>query len=385
MAQPLTDENGSDLEEIKVLAFEKSNFAEAIRLAESQLVSHPENTEVHLFLCRLYFWSKNELSLSKVNEYVLKYPNDLNGHLLMVDIYENEGKFSKSLELIRSIEDQFSDDQNFQFRKAYCLSQLSSYQEAEDILTSILGTNPAHEKAMQLLKDIKPKASRNQIQASYQRYFLDGKAPSINFLGLSYARKFKTSVLLCNVNSAKTPDQNGLQFGLDIYKVLNTKSYIYLHGAYSNSKLFPSTRFSSAIFYEYPSGFKMSLFGSLLKFNEGSIKILSPSLGYQIEDFDFSGRAYFSFNDSRFNTSFQFVVKKYILSEHNYLGLGFGSIYNDRWSPNAQLATLMSNFIMLQAQLNLMESLFLNFSYNRNISKHSLERDLLSINVVHHF
>jgi len=378
---------GQQLEQVRYLAFEQNDYSMAIDLAKKGVVNFPENQQMSIFLCRLFFWSdKPGPALHYIDRHLSNFSEDKEAHFLKIDILESQEEFHASKDFISSIESKFEGDQLFKYRKAYNLSVLGESKTSMQLLKEIVDEDPAFEKASILLSDIESQTSKQYVAAGYHLFRPVGELLAMHQYELSYGKRIDKSTYVGQVNVREIQGQRGLQGQLEWYREINKKMYSHAHFAYSNSDLLANYRFGAGLYLEYDNGMQYSLTASRLVAKTISLSIFSAGINKRFESLAVSSKLYYVDNALQTsNFSYLFGLRKYLNNSDMYAGINYGFVPQYNIQVLQQSENLHARFIGIEFSYPHKKQYELKLQYNLNLQKFALQRDQLMLQAKYNF
>ena len=374
------------LEVAKQLAFSNRDYDKAIDIITTELVERPKDLEMNLFLSRVYFWSgKHQNALRSLDSISKIDANNFEAKVLRIDIYESSRQHIKASELIENTISDFPESNELFFRLAYNYFLSENYTKAKEAIVTFLQENKDHAKGQDLDKQISAKLRKNFVIGSYQYFFLDTPEQTLNFQSLQYARSFHGTTLIGMLNSGKSSDGKGLQYGIEMYNDLGQKYYSYVHFSHSSSILFPKTRVSLAIYRSMKYNMEASIYLSFLSIGESQIQVISPSLTKSINNTSLTASVNIINKGFSNELTYRIRMRQHIGSHLNYVGLALGSFSREETIRQMTESDLSARYITYESQIALSNRVLLGLNYNRNITKGLLARDQLTAFLKHNF
>lgn len=157
---------------------------------ERKKILFPE--AVNILLAKFYLMINNQ---DKAKKYMLKlvdkYPNSYYGHKMLAELYEEEGKYTNSMdEFVRAIEINGKDYDSY-YKIAVLLNKLNNNEASIDMLNDLLRKKPEYIEASMLLGDILYSEERfkeaSQVYIDALKYSPDNYDIYYN-LGMVYTR-----------------------------------------------------------------------------------------------------------------------------------------------------------------------------------------------------
>jgi len=383
--QSVVDNEQTIFQQARTYAFEDKNYEKAITLVQQETVKHPQDMELSLFLARLLFWNKQNLSAEKQTLTTLSAtPDDYEVHKLLIDIYESQSMYEKSTAAIKNALVVFPEDKNLMYRLAYNLSKVEKFKYAKALTAKLLEDDPENAKLINLYKSIRTNSTKNFIFAEYRHHFLHTKEQLLNFKNLKYSRDINRTTLIAGISSGRSIEHSGMQYSLEMYNDLGKKYYSYIHLAYSNSVLFPGYRLNSAIFKSFDHNIEGSVYISLIQSEGIPTRLVATSLTKNIKNSSFGGSVNVINKSFQNEITYRVRYRQYFKNHHNFVGIAYGSFSKDETIQGAELE-LSAKYISYEGQASIGTRALIGLNYNRNISEGINSRDQLSIYTKHNF
>ena len=142
---------------------------------------------------------------------------------------------------------------------------------------------------------------------------------------VEYKRETKAGSIIPRVNYSNRFATNGLQYEVDLYPKISKKFYGYVNYGFSDASIFPKHRAGAELYANLPKGMEASLGVRYIDFRNSDATIFTGSVGLYKGNYYFSLRPYFSPRpDGAINFSGNFLVRKYLKSADDYIGLDAG-------------------------------------------------------------
>lgn len=308
---------------------------EAREICMNILEKKPGYHDVRVFLGRLYAWDKKYGSARKELQEVLENKAghlDARNALIDVEYWSNHTQ----LALIYCEEglDIDPNNQDFLLKKARILVKMENLEAASESIHRLLGINPSHEEALQLLERIQFLTEIYNISLRYRfDKFERGqrKYGPWHFLSFELSRKFGLGSVIARANYASrnfgSGAKSGTQFEIDAYPKITKGFYAYLNAGYSSYSIFPKYRFGGELYTSLPKSFELSAGVRYLDFSSSRVVIYTGNLGKYHGNYWFSFRPFVTAKTSGYSFSGIFIMRRYFQDAENHLSLlfGFGS------------------------------------------------------------
>ncbi|MGC1516498.1 MAG: YaiO family outer membrane beta-barrel protein [Maribacter sp.] len=180
----------------------------------------------------------------------------------------------------------------------------------------------------------------------------------MGFMSISYKRETALGSIIPRINYSNRFGINGVQLNLDLYPKIAKGMYAYVNYGYSNSPIYPRHRVGGDVYLNIDGGLEFSAGGRFISFTNTDVTLITNSVGYYTGNYYFSLRSYITpSSDNLTSISGNLLVRKYLKSAVNYLGVNVGIGY----SP--ELRQLTSENQILAETLLFLESQRLTLEY----------------------
>ncbi len=309
--------------------------AKARQLCQKILQYKPGYHDVRVYLGRLYAWDKQyDQARRELNRVLVDRPTHREALNALVDVEMWAKEYRVALIYVDRALKTYPNDQDFLYKKALILVKLGRNKEAARQLTWLLRINPAHEKALRLMKKIRSSAQLNKIAAKYahDRFSREGSHYGPwHMAAIEYARRTPIGSVFLRGNYAyrtfSTSSLQGFQVESDAYPKFFPGVYSYLNVGFSGDKVFPRFRLGAEPFVSLGKGYEMSLGLRYLKFTSREVVIYTGSLGKYYRNYWFSLRPYMSQKDAGLSVSGHLFIRRYFGNADSFVNLivGMGS------------------------------------------------------------
>lgn len=275
-----------------------------------------------------------------------------------------------------------------------------NYNEAGEILDTLLQTDPSNSDALALKADIEkwsaspataPASSKTDIAGGYS--FDRFKEPYPLFwqiIKTGVTHKFiwgsGTAFLNTGLISAGDPaiHTTELQLEAEAFPRISAKNYAWLSYAFSNGHHFPSHRAAAEIWQVLPAGFAVSAGLNYFHFDR-DIFIASASAEKYLGKYWISFKTYFFFKDAGITTSEYLNLRRYF-NDSDYLQLtaGMGTAPDEPFDIQAGLYRLNASSIRLSYFMKLRNAMTIRIGagYSREEFAESLLRNRFEGNLM---
>lgn len=183
----------------RTAAFDKKDYPLAIELSRKALAKSPNYSDIRIFLGRVYTWSDKKDSARIEFENVLNQDKgNEDASIAFADLeYWNDDP-AKALSICETGLAARPTSKELLLRKAKSLIELKKFEEANDVVNSLLKTDPKNDAARSLSAKIKDLVSKNKIGISYDFTGFDKQfANPWHLASLSYSRSTGTGFCNC--------------------------------------------------------------------------------------------------------------------------------------------------------------------------------------------
>lgn len=296
------------------------------------LTKYPNYHDVRNFLATTYSWDGDYKRAKKEFEQVLdKNPKNKDA---WKGITQNElwadAPFA-ALELSEKALKELPDNQDIKLLKAKALARTDRQNDALAELNEILKQNPGNSEAREFKTGLKAELSINTIGLMASADFYSAVFDPMQYYSLKYARQTKFGSIIPKINFTRKFETNAIQYEIEAYPKITKGLYSYVNFGYSNSTLFPKTKYGAELFKSLPKSLEASLGFRALNFDETTL-IYTGSLGWYTGNNYLMFRTYITPDEAGNSVSGSFTFRKYRSDADNYLaatvGLGYSPEVN---------------------------------------------------------
>ena len=345
------------------VAFKQKDRKQARDICYEILKDSPNYTDVSVFLARLYTWddmydsaraifskifSRDSSNYDAINAAIdMEYWSDNSKQAL---VYCNLGleKYPKS--------------EDYLLKKARVLANLKQYDEAFSTIERLLSINNSNAEALSLAERLKEEVRINAITVNYS-YEKFNEIFSPWQLGyIQYSRQTPIGTAILRANFGNRFDTPGTQYEIDMYPRFANGLYAYLNFGYSNSDIFPKTRYGASLYYSLPLSFEVDAGFRLLKYSS-DVWIYTTALGKYYSNFWFSLRTFITPSVQYASHSYSLTIRYYLSGADDYIALSGGTgISPDASSIDNQNYWLKSNSGGIEYQTKITKRIIIDFS-----------------------
>ena len=330
-------------------AFDKKDYAEAIRLSNKALLQSPGYTDIQVFLGRVYYWNDQPDSSLRVLQAALENkPAYEETAIAITDIEYFNDHYSSALYYSERGLFYNPASGELMLRKVKCLAALERYAEAFSIADSLLKIDPKNAALRSLAESIRDRKSKNKIGISYDYTWFDKQFSNPwHVVSMDYSRQTKRGSIIGRVNYANRHSSNGVQLELDAYPRISKMFYAYTNIGYSpDMPVFPKFRAGFSLYANLPHSLEADAGFRYLNFDSDTW-IYTFGLGKYYKSFWFNARTYITPSNNRISQSYTITTRYYLKGASDYLlfFVGSGISPDDR-----SMASQLNNTYKLQTR-----------------------------------
>lgn len=324
----------------RTAAFDKKDYRLAIELSRKALAKSPNYSDIRIFLGRVYTWSDKKDSARIEFEKVLNQDKENeDASVAYADLeYWNDDP-AKALSICETGLVSHPGSKELLLRKAKSLIDLKRFQEANDVVNTLLKADPKNDAARTLSSKIKDLVSKNKIGISYDFTGFDKQfANPWHLVSISYSRATSLGSIIGRFNYANRFTTSAVQFEADAYPRISRTFYSYISGGVSNkSGVFPQYRAGFSLYANLPKSFEAEAGFRYLYFGDATW-IYTASIGKYFKSYWFNFRTYITPDNKNISRSFSFTTRYYFGGAYDYISLGLSTgISPDDQINNIQL------------------------------------------------
>jgi len=311
----------------RTTAFEQKDYLASIALAKQALEKAPNNTEISVFLGRVYTWNKDIVSARAVFEDLRnKGVKDEDFFIAYSSLEYWNDQNTNAIKLIDEGLANHPSSEPLWLLKAKVYFGMNNYAEAEKATASLLLINPKNTEARALAVRIGEFSSKNEVGITYNYSHFDKQfADDWHIVGVSYTRMTSLGSVILRGNYANKFAQNGTQIELEAYPRLSKTFYLYVGAGYSEDVgLFPKYRTGVSLNANLPHSFEAEIGYRQLYFTN-NIWLYTASVGKYYKNFWFNLRTYISPDNKNISHSYTGTVRYYTKSSRDYFAFQIGT------------------------------------------------------------
>ncbi len=344
-------------------AFEKKDRAQARSICYEILKRSPNYTDVEVFLARLYTWDDMYDSARAVFKKIFaRDSSNYDAINAAIDLEYWSNNSEQALKYCNLGLEKYPRSEDFLLKKAKALADLKQYDEAFNTLEELLKINNSNADALSFAERLKEDVRINAITVSYS-YERFNEIFSPWQLGyIQYSRQTPIGTTILRANYGDRFDTKGMQYEIDMYPRFADGLYAYLNFGYSNSSIFPKTRYGASLYYSLPFSFEVDAGFRLLKYSS-DVWIYTGALGKYYSNFWFSFRTYITPSVQYASHSYSLIIRYYLSGADDYIALSGGTgISPEASSIDNQNYWLKSNSGGIEYQSKITNRVIINVS-----------------------
>lgn len=294
------------------------------------LEEHADFYDARILLARTYAWDgEHARADNELREVLRGDPENKDALNAFIDNQIWGAAYHPALETVNRALELYPAFEDFLYKKVVILNHLEQNTEASMALANLLQLYPAHEKALELQKEM----------AAFHKRYKAGVRVSTDFFSESFDPAFYGSVQIERANSwgsaiirgnyARRFGSSGLQGEVDLYPRLTDGIYAYVNYGYSGSLLFPEHRFGAEVFSRLPKGFEGSIGFRHMIFMQRQVTIYTGAVGWYVRRMWWSMRPYVTPEDQvGTSVSISLTTRRYFDNPLTYLEIRGGMGYS---------------------------------------------------------
>ena len=334
------------------------------------LAKEPENKEARILLASTYSWiGYYNKARSQFNKVIAEERLDRNLWIAAIknELYaKNEatalGLANKALFYLKK-------DEEIERLKSMAFNRLdnkkypelgwhNSPESIETIAKQQRKTTSKAKNEKKKEKSAKKEKWKNRIGINSTVTVFSERFDPVVFSSVSFKHKTPYGSIIPKVNYTNRNGKHGLQYNVDLYPKFKKGLYAFLSYGYSDAPIFSKHRMAGDLYVSLPGAFEFSAGGRYTITRNGEVKALTNSVGHYRGNYYISLRSFITPRPNQLTrVSGNILVRKYLKSSENYMGINFGMGYSPR------LEQFISNDQLLAETLLYIESQRLNLEY----------------------
>lgn len=362
-AQEYKGDPDISLKNARELAFQGQRKA-AIDTLNKVIPHYPDYIDLRLLLGSIYSWDNKHQLARKQFEVALKTEKKYKELWIAAinnELYDKE--YQQALDLIDSTLTYFPKDLNVDYKKVQVLDNLGETDHAIKLLDTMINTQK-NNNWVAYRRNLYLKSLRRSVFIGLTGETFSDIFDNMGYANVGYSRETKFGTFIGKINYANRFDTEGLQYEFEGYPKFGKKIYAYLNYAYSNSPIFPKSKWGGELFVILPKNMEASLGYRQIYFdNDGGITthLLTGSVSKHLGSYFVQLRPFLSYSNGQEGFATSLSVRKYLKNDKNYIGttIAFGATPQfNRFSPEG------TDFIIVNSSDF---SISYNFIVNRNV------------------
>lgn len=292
------------------------------------LSKYPNYHDVRAFLATTYAWDGAHKKAKEAYEYILKkeesnktaYLGSIQNELwdqspyIALDLCEKALKFHPN-------------DSEILLLKASALEKTNNPVDANKVVSQVLSLEPTNQKAIDFKNALNKKLNLNNIGINTALDLYSSIYDPMYYVSAKYGRETKYGSFTAKINYNRRFEENGIQYEVDLYPKITKGLYAYLNAGYSNTALFPESKYGAELFKSLPKGFEVSLGFRSLIYSEAT-NIYTGSLTWYTGNNYWSLRTYVTPGDAGTSLSGALTYRLYGKDADNYFSAALGAGYS---------------------------------------------------------
>ena len=360
--------------------FERKDYAAAINLCKKALLNNPENTDISLFLGRLYTWTDHVDSARRVFIDILEAnPGNEEASLAYGNLEFWNKNLEKALLIINNGLSRTPESTQLLLLKVKVLNEQNKLTEANQIVTEVLKKDPKNTEARSLSSRINESSFANSVGMDYDFTYFDKQFNSPwQLASVNYGRQTKIGIMTARVNYANRFNESGLQMELEVYPRISKTFYAYIGGGYSADEgIFPKYRTGFSLYANLPAAFEAEAGFRLLHFTSNT-SVYTFAAGKYIKNYWLNFRTYLTPSDQNISQAYSFTARYYYGSADDYFSIALGRgispdnnenniLLNNKYKLNSNNISIGYRHLIKGKNVIKFGASYLNQEYNEGI------------------
>lgn len=311
-------------QQARKVAADDKDYVRAIALSKKALADTPDDTDIQVFIGRLYTWSNQADSARRVFDAILQKNNV---HEDAVFAYANlefwNGNLEKALHLVNQGLAARPDSKDLLLLKTKLLADLGKLPEAGKTVSFLLEKDARNAAARALADRIKDGSTKNKAGLSYDLNYFDKqfKEPW-HLVSLDYSRYTAKGSVTARLNYASRFSDSGTQLEVESYPKISKTFYAYAGAAYSGSAgIFPRYKAGFSLYASLPAAIEAEVGLRFMHFS-GDAWIYTLSAGKYYKNYWFNIRTYLGPSAGSVSQSYAVNLRYYYGGSDDYLSFG---------------------------------------------------------------
>lgn len=313
-------------EQARSIAFDKKDYAAALRLCYLALAKSPDYSDIRIFTGRVYTWTnKVDSAISQFNYVVDHDGSNRDVYLAYTDLLYWNDKYNNALEIVEKGLSNDPASKDLSIRKVKILKALKRPAEAQVVLETLLKKDGSNTEARALLDRNRNEILKNNIGVSYEYTYFDKQfSDPWHIASLDFSRQTKFGSLGGHINYANRFKSSGLQYELEAYPHISNRFYSYVSVAYSDKVgVFPKYRGGFSLYSILPKSMEGELGIRYLYFSDATI-IYTAALSKYYKSWLFTARTYVTPGENDISQSYNLTTRYYYGGANDFFSLTLG-------------------------------------------------------------
>lgn len=287
------------------------------------LTKYPDYHDIRSFLATTYSWDGDYKRARKEFSYVIeKDSKNKNNWIAAINNELWADAPFTALDMATTALTIFPNDEEILYQKASAQENTNKPYEALKTVDYLLDKNPNNQKAVSFKNSLNEKLRKYAIGIRSLVEIYSEVYDPMQYHTLQLSRLTKYGSIIAKLNFSRRFDENGTQFEVDLYPKIAKGLYAYVNLGFSNSDIYPHTRYGGELYKSLPHSLETSIGFRTLKYDTTTI-IYTGSIGWYTGNDYWSFRPYFTPDESGTSISGALTYRKYRSNSENYLGVGF--------------------------------------------------------------
>ncbi|MDR6843570.1 YaiO family outer membrane beta-barrel protein [Flavobacterium granuli] len=316
------------------------------------LTKYPDYHDVRSFLATTYSWDEEYKKAKKEFEYILK--KEETNKSAWLGIIQNELWASSpyiAIELSEKALKYYPNDAEILLLRASAEEKTNNQIEANKTVLLVLSQDSNNQKAIDFKNALNKKLNLNNIGVSAATDLYSDIYNPAQYYSIKYGRETKYGSITAKINFNRRFEENGVQYEVDLYPKITKGLYGYLNAGYSNSSLFPESKYGAELFKSLPKGFEVSLgFRSLIY--DTTTNIFTGSVTWYTGNSYWSLRSYVTPSDTGTSLSGALTYRLYRKDADNYFSAAIGAGYSPEVNQFSNNGDQVAIFNLKSQKLN---------------------------------
>lgn len=298
------------------LAFNKQRKAAQDTLVHI-LSKYPNYHDVRNFLASTYAWDGNHIQAKKEYDAVLeKDPKNKDAWLGAIQNELWADAPFNALEISDKALRELPGNEDILLLKA---------KARENVNDSLIGADTSKDKNAE--NNSNKSLRLNTIGVAASADFYSDIYDPMQYYSVKYTRDTKYGSITPKVNFNHKFDENGVQYEIDMYPKITKGLYAYVNAGYSDSSLFPKTKYGAELFKSLPKAFEASLGFRSMNYDTTTV-VYTGSAGWYTGNDYWLLRSYVTPGDAGTSVSGALAYRKYRSDADNYFSVSASMGYS---------------------------------------------------------